>query len=279
MRVEVAADLLVDVLDQPALVARRQRVGAHEPLGQADDAELEAARVAEVGRGAERDLDAAAADVDDDGRAAAHVHAVDGGQMDEPRLFGARDDADLDAGPARDLGNEIAAVVGLADGRGRGRHDFVHFVGVGQPAELGQRLEGRRHGRRGQAPAVQAAGPQTDHFLFPVNDFEGQVGPHPHHDHVDRIGADVDGGDAHAGRKRGGRAGRGLACYINVIYCPFGRTEPHPTMNRPSPLVRLLERRTRALRRQLTAADRRQGRRRPPGARRVAPPAGGRCRC
>ena len=51
----------------------------------------------------------------------------------------------------------------------------------------------------GQAPAVEAAGPQTDHFLFPVNDFEGQVGPHLHHDHVDRIGADVDRGDAHVG--------------------------------------------------------------------------------
>src|SRR4029450_13245214 len=55
-------------------------------------------------------------------------------------------------------------------------------------------------------------------------------------------------------RKKGGRAGRALACYTNVIYCPFGRSEPHPTMNPPSPLVRLLERRTRALRRQLTAA-------------------------
>src|SRR6476659_3727092 len=42
--------------------------------------------------------------------------------------------------------------------------------------------------------------------------------------------------------------------YTAVIYCPFGRTGPHPTMNRSLPLVRLLERRTRALRRQLAAA-------------------------
>ena len=48
--------------------------------------------------GAERDLDAAAADVDDDGRVAADVDAVDRGQVDEPRFFGAGDDADADAG-------------------------------------------------------------------------------------------------------------------------------------------------------------------------------------
>src|SRR6185503_15792800 len=51
-----------------------------------------------------------------------------------------------------------------------------------------------------------------------------------------------------------GRGGRRLACYNTVIYWPFGRTGPHPTMTRSLPLVRLLERRTRALRRQLVAA-------------------------
>src|ERR1700716_3846633 len=56
------------------------------------------------------------------------------------------------------------------------------------------------------------------------------------------------------GGKRDGRVGRGLACYIDVIYCSFGRSEPHPTMNRSLPLVSLLERRARALRRQLSAA-------------------------
>src|SRR5438445_7832421 len=54
--------------------------------------------------------------------------------------------------------------------------------------------------------------------------------------------------------KRCGRAGRGQTCSSHVISCPFGRSEPHPTMYRTSPLVRLLERRTRALRRQLSAA-------------------------
>ena len=41
--IEVLADLGVDVAHQLALVARLERIGLDEPLGQADDAELEAA--------------------------------------------------------------------------------------------------------------------------------------------------------------------------------------------------------------------------------------------
>ena len=44
-----------------------------------------------------------------------------------------------------------------------------------------------------EASAVQAAGAEPDHILFAIDDFEGEIGPDPHHDHVDRVGADVDG--------------------------------------------------------------------------------------
>ena len=105
-----------------------------------------------------------------------------------------------------------------------------------------------------EAAAVEAAGAQPDHFLFAVDDFEGQVGPDLHHDHVDRVGADVDGGDAH----EGGSAERpGLAMLLLVTgryILPVRSSRPHPTMNRTLPLVRLLERRTRALKRYLAAA-------------------------
>ena len=53
--------------------------------------ELEAAAELASPAGAARDLDAAAADVDDDRRvAAADADAVDGRQVDEPRFLGAR---------------------------------------------------------------------------------------------------------------------------------------------------------------------------------------------
>jgi CHAD domain-containing protein len=51
-----------------------------------------------------------------------------------------------------------------------------------------------------------------------------------------------------------GRGGQILACYMAVIYCEFGRIGRNPIMNGTLPLVRLLERRTRALKRHLAAA-------------------------
>ena len=62
---------------------------------------LETLAERQVRRRAERDLDAAAANVDDDRRAAADIDAVAGGKMDEPRFFRAGNDADPDAGLSR----------------------------------------------------------------------------------------------------------------------------------------------------------------------------------
>jgi len=69
--------------------------------------------------------------------------------------------------------------------------DAVRF---GQPPEFGQHLERRVHRFGCERPAVEPAGAQPDHFLFPIDDLERQIGPHAHDDHVDRIGSDVDGG-------------------------------------------------------------------------------------
>ena len=55
------------------------------------------------------------------------------------------------------------------------------------------------HRLRRERPAVEAAGAQADHFLLAVDDLERQIGPDLDHDHVERVGADVDGGYAHHG--------------------------------------------------------------------------------
>ena len=193
---EVAIDLRPDVLEHLALVAPAERVGGDEALGEADDAELEAAGEAHLVAGAERHLDAAAADVDDDGRLR-RVDAVDGGQVNEPGFLGAGDDPRADAGLALDFGEQLAAVLGLAGGAGGGGQDLVHLVGAGQPLELRQRLQRRGHRLAGHLAAVEAAGAEPHHLLFAVDDLEREVGAHPHHDHVDRVGADVDGGETH----------------------------------------------------------------------------------
>ena len=66
--VEILARFRVDMFDQLAFVAGNQRIALHEPLGQPDHAELEAAAQLDVGADAARDLDAASADIDNHGR-------------------------------------------------------------------------------------------------------------------------------------------------------------------------------------------------------------------
>ena len=194
---EAVARLPADVLHHPALVASRQRVALDEPLGQADHADLEAARQLRARRRADRDLDAAATDVHDDRRARADVHAVGGREMDEARLLGARDDPHPDAQVALHARDEIAAVGGLPHRAGRARHDLVHLVRFGQPPELRERLAGRLHGLVAQVAAVETARAKPDHVLLAVDDLKREVGPDVHDDHVDRVGPDVDGRDPH----------------------------------------------------------------------------------
>src|SRR4030095_16398109 len=112
--IAVLADLRQDVFRETVLVAARQRVALHETLGEADDADLEAARRLDRRGRAERDLDAAAADVDGHRPCAADVDAIHRGLMDQPRFFSAADDARADAGLALDAGQELAAVAGRA---------------------------------------------------------------------------------------------------------------------------------------------------------------------
>ena len=121
-----------------------ERIRRDEPLGQPDDAHLEAAAQPQLFGVAERDLDAAAADVDHDRRPAHHVDAVDRGEVDEARLLGAGDHAGPDAGLLDDAGEELAPVLRFARGAGGGRKDLVDAVRLGDPPELRQREQRRR---------------------------------------------------------------------------------------------------------------------------------------
>ena len=195
--IEVLPEFRVDVFQQLAFIARRQRIALDEPFGETDDAKLEAASEIHVWTGgppqrgccvgdpgASRDLDAASADVDNRRGRAGNADAVRGGEMDEPRLFGSRDDARPDAGFLRDRVQELAAVLGFASGAGGDGHDLGDAGRLGERAKLRQCLEGRGHCRGRQRPAVEPARPKPDHFLFAIDHLEGQIGAHVHHEHV-----------------------------------------------------------------------------------------------
>ena len=240
---QVFRQLVVDMADELALVASRQRIGVDESLGQPDDAELEALGDAERGARAVGDLDAAAADVDDHRRCACNIDAVDRRQVNQPRFFGAGNDLRLDAGFALDRGEKFAAVFGLAHGAGRCGENFLDLMRLGQPAEARERLQSGRHRLGGQRLAVESARPEADHLLFAIDDLEGQIGPDADHDHVNRICTAVDRRYPHLfDWKR-------VVAVIQTSYNGGDRSDgaahspPHPSMNASTSCDRLWRKR------------------------------------
>jgi hypothetical protein len=117
--------------------------------------------------------------------------------MDEMRFLRAGDHPWTDAGLPLDLRQELAAVSRFARrARCRGEN-LVDAVRIGQPLEFGERLQRGGHRVGGQRLAVEPARAKPDHDLFAIDDFERQILAHAHDDHVDGVGADVDGRDAH----------------------------------------------------------------------------------
>ena len=77
-------------------------------------------------------------------------------------------------------------------------------------AELRQHLQRRVHRLGRERAAVESAGAEADHLLLAIDDLEREIGADPHDDHVQRIGADVDGGDSH----------------VNSVCWPHASSEP-----------------------------------------------------
>ena len=92
---------------------------------------------------------------------------------------------------------KVRAVFGLARGARGDGDDLVHAVRIGEPLELRHHLQRGVRGFGRERAAVEPAGAEPHHFLLAIDDFEREIGPHPHDDHVQRIGADIDGGYTH----------------------------------------------------------------------------------
>jgi hypothetical protein len=66
--------------------------------------------------------------------------------MDEAGFLGAGNDLRFDARLTLDCCQELAAVLRLPDGAGRGGEDLLNLVRFGQSAKARKRLQGGRHG-------------------------------------------------------------------------------------------------------------------------------------
>src|SRR5437867_1634769 len=91
--IQMFAQFGFDMTDELSLVPRLERIGSNEPLRESDDAELVAAAELDCRTRAARDLNAASADVDDNGNIAWHADAVDRREVDEARFLCPRDHA------------------------------------------------------------------------------------------------------------------------------------------------------------------------------------------
>jgi hypothetical protein len=187
-RPQVRAHELPAVVD----IAAAQRLVAEEALGEADGAELEAARLEHATGPAENELGAAAADVDQHDLLIEDGHRLQHTQVDEPGLLDPGDHLDLDAGLRPGALEEDVAVLRFAHGT---RRDRVHS-GAGDLrhlAEALQRLDAAVDGRRLQHLHVARARAQAHHLLLAVDDLEAGAVEGARHEQVDRVRADVDG--------------------------------------------------------------------------------------
>ncbi len=117
------ADVPLDVLER----APRDRAGLprlQEHRLQPDRPQPQRVQVAVTALVADDHLRAAAAHVEEDGLTTRQVHTGRHPQPDQAGLLLAGDHVDIEAGLAFEAGQELAAVAGLAGGRGRHRDDL-----------------------------------------------------------------------------------------------------------------------------------------------------------
>jgi hypothetical protein len=196
--IEQVADRACDVALERAHLPAGRRVLREKPLGEPCDPERNAPHPERLAVLDERQLDAAAADVDQQVGATLERHRVAHGAEDETRLVEARDDLDRQARLALQPPHEGRAVARFTDGAGRHRAQPVHVTGAGEASERGHgtrgelgRLGGERAGREGFPP-------EADHLLHAVDDHDTAVGRHVGDDHVDGVRAEVQGGQPHS---------------------------------------------------------------------------------
>ena len=159
-RIQLGLDVLVHLVD----LADARRIVLEKRLAQADRAERLGVRIHQVPAVGRDDLRAAAADIDDqDALVALRPNALHS-QMDQARLFAARNDFHRRAHRFRRARQKLALIAGVAN-RAGGHHAHAHHVelavGDGHP---------RQH-RAGGLQGVFADGAAAEDALAQARDF------------------------------------------------------------------------------------------------------------
>ena len=197
-RLRIGIELLAEVGLQVGQVARTGWIVGQELLAEPRDADLHAVQRDRLVVLAEDELDAAAADVDDQGRLAAQIDGVADAEVDQPRFLASGNDLHAQADFVPHALNEVAAVGGLAHGAGGDGLEAHDTLSLSERAEGGQRAHAVVHRLGREAAVGQRAVAEPHHVLGAVQHAETAVRLHLSNHHVDGVAADVDCSDAHA---------------------------------------------------------------------------------
>ena len=194
-------------LQAPELRSRR-RIRVEVRLGEPQGAERGGQDDPQRVTVSDHELHAPAADVEDQAGMLVQCHGRANGEVDEAPLLLGRNHARVDPRAAPGFLDELAAVPGLAHRGRRGAQDAVHVHAARELAEALEGLDRAPHRR-----ALQHAGPERPaadlgDLALAVHDLEAPAFGGAGDDHVDRVRADVDGGDAHAYPSPGSAASR-----------------------------------------------------------------------
>ena len=203
---------LAEVGFEAAAVFVGEGVGMDELLGEAGGAEFEGFEEEGFFVGGDDEFGGAAADVDDEGGAGAvgvggEVDGLADGEVDEVGFLVGGDDLDAEAEAGFGGADEVAAVDGFADGGGGVSQDDIAVEAVGDALVAGEDVEGVVDGAGGEAVMDEGGGAEVGEVFVGGEGFEGEGVGDFDDDHVEGVGADVDGGDAEVSWGEGERGG------------------------------------------------------------------------
>jgi hypothetical protein len=177
---------LADCTVQLALVASTERVRGHEPFGQADHAEFEAARELRL-PGRRRVISTLPPPTSITtvgfGVSTPYTAAI----VNEPRFFGAGDDRGRNARGLRSMRERISPPFSASAGRaGRRRENLIDLMRRGESLEFRERLKRRAHRLARQRSCRRARRRRAYHLFFAVDDLEREVRTDLDDDHMYR---------------------------------------------------------------------------------------------
>jgi hypothetical protein len=169
---------------QIADLARARRIIGQELLGEARDAQLEAAHPHRLAIADHHQLDAAAADIDQQMGSAFEPHRMTRGDENEACFLGAGNDFHLDAGFAPDAGHKVSAVLGLAHRAGRNRARPIDVAKFDELLEVAEGADREVHRFLAEGSGFEGAPAEANGLLDAVDDIDVTVAIHVGDHHV-----------------------------------------------------------------------------------------------